>query len=324
MIEIHTYLYSIEKLFGDGLKNKEGSTVDASEYQPCAHFVPEVDHDAEARVGLNLIYDGILEAPKGIGALRQDSWFIPKFTAQRDPSLVSWLGMISRPDANENDGDIDNRRKLAERFKRPMTWKAYCSEVSPNYCNKDKGGNKNEVNITQDYDVDEVAVRPPLNEHEGSRYHVPGLFKGHFRATEKNNCTLNPSTCTGHIVDYPCSSLSYVYEQTQHLDIALESNGDSPGNGGYDDVSMNEIWHAANATQSDIIMVWSAPHILVQKFHGTDAEFVKVNLPPPTEQCLEARIETVDRCDANYRTSATNLQRGSCDTLTRPVQKMSI
>ena len=36
--------------FADGLKNKEGSTVDASEYQPCAHFVPEVHHDAEARV----------------------------------------------------------------------------------------------------------------------------------------------------------------------------------------------------------------------------------------------------------------------------------
>ena len=310
------------KLFGPDGNNETSPAkdVDATAYQQCAHFVPEVSDELDQTVSHDYIYDGIFDAPKGMGSLGQEAWFIPKFTAQRDPSLVSWLGMIGGPMGND-----ENRHKLAARFKRPTTWKVYCDEISPTNClGRINVANETFANATDaNEDMDEVVMRPPKNELEGSRYFVRGLYKGHFRATEENDCEAHPKKCTGHIVDYPCTSLSYVYEQTQYLNISLESNGDSPGNGGYDHSSMEEIWRAANATQSDVIMTWWTPDVLFQEFQGTNAEFIKVNLPTPTEQCLDARIEVVDRCDAKYRTPATNLHRGECDTLTRPLLKMS-
>ena len=44
----------------------------------------------------------------------------------------------------------DKRRRLAEIFKRPMTWKDYCDKISNTRCRT----------------LDSVAARPPMNEDE--------------------------------------------------------------------------------------------------------------------------------------------------------------
>ena len=41
-----------------------------------------------------------------------------------------------------------------------------------------------------------------MDDVEGGRYHVGGEYMGHFRATEKNNCDMNPTNCTGHVADF--------------------------------------------------------------------------------------------------------------------------
>jgi len=163
--------------------NKKSESV--AFYQPCAHFVPE-SWGARKAKARSLVQEGVLEQPQALGVLGQEGWFMPLFTAQRDPSLLSYLGLQGE----------SNRRKLAERFLRPTTWEDYCEQVSPDGCRT----------------PDSVAQRAPLaapddndDEHgEYDRMFVEGLYTGHFRATEENDCDLHPTNCTGFFADYPC------------------------------------------------------------------------------------------------------------------------
>lgn len=125
----------------------------------------------------NFVQEFLLEPPSGLGVLGQESWFITKFTLEDDPSLVSYHGLKGE----------SNRQKLAETFKRPTTWKAYCDEVSTTKCT--------EPDIT--------SARYPLVEEEDQMF-VDGFYTGHFRYTEKNNCTMWPDNCTGHVANFPC------------------------------------------------------------------------------------------------------------------------
>ena len=104
--------------------------------------------------------------PVGIGFNDEYKWWIPKFLAKNDPALLSYYGMAGE----------ENRRKLAELFKRPTTWGDYCSLISVDNCKT----------------LDETAVRAPVDVDEAGRYYVENLFKGYFRATEKNSCDSNP------------------------------------------------------------------------------------------------------------------------------------
>jgi hypothetical protein len=158
----------------------------------------------------------IVEPPQGLGVLGQEGWFIPKFTAERDASLLSYIGMQGE----------ENRRKMAERFLRPTSWQEYCQEVSDNNCET----------------PDSVATRAPLGEDENTRYFVSDTYTGHFRATEKNDCDTWPLNCTGHIVDYPCGCASFVEQIAYHLDIALDGDGKEKGSGGYTYPQMTDIW----------------------------------------------------------------------------------
>ena len=97
---------------------------------------------------------------------------VTKFTAEADPTILNLHGL---------QGEA-NRRKLAETFKRPTTWKDYCELVSTNNCT----------------DPDDVAQRPPQDESEFDRMHVKDLYTGYFRATESNDCDNHPTTCSAH------------------------------------------------------------------------------------------------------------------------------
>jgi hypothetical protein len=176
--DLNMNLYDVNSSFGygkgvgfDGLRLghqvRDCSVVKRTElenYQVCAHVVPEYWRGVlpDGENDLQMSYLGILAG---------NNWYIPKHTADRDPSLGLYTGLSGER----------NRRKLAETFRRPMAWKDYCLKVSPNMCQTDDG----------------VASRAPEDESEETSYFVQGLYTGHFAATEKNDCDLNPLTCTG-------------------------------------------------------------------------------------------------------------------------------
>ena len=211
-----------------------------------------------------------IETPGGLGALAEQMWFMRRKTAMEYPAFLSYLGLR---------GD-ENRARIAEVFKRPTTWSDYCKYVSEDNCET----------------PDKYAQRAPSLEGEENMYHVSDFYTGYFRATEKNNCTESPDTCTGHIVDYPCGWSSFIVQQTHHLDIALESDGRQKGSNGYTYSEMVQIWTAANVTDSHVILLWWKPEALYQQYLGTDSEFQSVSLPPPTQDCVEHRIDPQDRC----------------------------
>eukprot|EP00934_Nitzschia_sp_Nitz4_P004111 Nitzschia sp. Nitz4//scaffold458_size6098//2//3483//NITZ4_009188-RA/size6098-augustus-gene-0.1-mRNA-1//-1//CDS//3329552307//4101//frame0 len=257
---------------------------DAENYEACANVAMEAWVQT-AGPGL--------EQPRNLGVQGQEHWFIPKFTAERDPTLTSYFGMVGE----------SNRHKLAETFKRPTPWGEYCDEVSVNGCATNDG----------------VASRAPVDDIERTSYFVQGEFIGHFRATEENDCDAFPDTCTGHFVDYPCGWgwLSFMKQQAYHLDIALSSSGNRT-NDGYDASHMIQIWEAAQATKSDVIMLWWTPETTYEQFQGTDAEMTQVLLPSVTQECLDARVDLYEVCGDN-ETSKYGDAAGACDW---PIQNL--
>ena len=237
-----------------------------------------------------------VEPKSFIGLIGEEGWQVPKITAQRDPTLMSWFGLAGEK----------NRRKLADRFLRPTNWVDYCAEVSPDGC---LGGN------------DTVAVRPPETRAESESYWVEGLYTGHFRKTELNDCDKWPDNCTGHYMDYPCGWDSFFIQQAYYLDIALQSNGQEPGAHGYSYEKMVQIWYAANWTKSDLIGSWWKPEALYLEFLGTDFEMQRVALPPTNYKCIANRMSSTVRCGDNDALRVGN-REGTCDVPPVPNYKL--
>lgn len=244
------------------------------DYQQCGHFSPETWSGLKADFQ-DLVYRGKLDPIQGLGMIGSQGWFIPKFTAQRDPTLLTYLGMQGE----------QNRQKLAETFLRPTTWKDYCTLVSKDNCTT----------------PDETAQRAPESPEEHNHMFVADLYTGHFRATDKNNCTANPTTCSGHFIDYPCDWRSPVPGQLHYLNISLETDWEDGGL--YTYTQLTQIWRAANATKSNVIYLWWTPDIMVGSFLESDAEFTSVSLPPPKQACLDAQPSMNHHCspDMNLR-----------------------
>ena len=81
------------------------------------------------------------------------------------------------------------------------------------------------------------------------------------------------------------------------------------------------MWAAANATKSNILFLWWSPDLLYQTYLGTDAEFTRIGLPPPTQDCVEGRILPEQRCDLDFAKSVGD-SIGACDEVPHPLQKM--
>jgi len=265
------YLTAFEtahELNGDCSK---ADTSPGDNYQLCAHFITENWHAKRADVQ-DFVYRDILEPPQSLNMLAQQGWYIPKFTAQKDPSLSSYFGM---------QGDA-NRHKLAQTFKRPQTWQQYCDFISPNHC------------ATPDLHA-QRAPNTTLNEPD--RMYAKDLYKGYFLATEKNNCTANPDTCTGHFVQYPCQWSSDVPTQLYYLNISLDPDTDETGGRTFS--QMVDTWRAAQANQEDVVVYWWSPELLMFEMSGSDAEFIPVNLPTPTVECSESATGNGQHCAAD-------------------------
>lgn len=269
---------------------------DGRNYTPCLHVMGEVWKNRLKKVE-ELEDDGIIEPFHFLGIFAKAGWYIPRHTGMRDPTLLTYLGLTGE----------ENRRKLAETFLTPTTWNEYCEEVSPDNCSTPTN----------------VTARAPIdNETEGVMFFSEGLYTGHFRATAINDCDANPTMCHGHFVDFPCGWSTVFQAQAFHNDIALNTTGDEPFGAGYSYPRMIEIWYAANATKSDVIMHWWQPEALYQLFIGTDAEFQKVDLPPATLECLQSRIDIdLVRCTGDF-VAEQGSPEGSCDDPDQALMKL--
>ena len=64
------------------------------------------------------------------------------------------------------------------------------------------------------------------------------------------------SDCVGHVVAPPCTWSTYVESQMYWNNISVASGGDLVPNNGYTIPQMIEIYNAANATKSDVLIWW--------------------------------------------------------------------
>lgn len=264
-------------------------------FKGCGHAILEIWSGQEDVIAELLEIEAV-EPKAFIGVIGEEGWQIPKYTAEADSSLLSHFGLAGE----------ENRNKLADRFLRPTTWGDYCSEVSPNGCTSG---------------TDSTAARAPETLEEEQQYFVSGVYTGHFRKTEDNDCEKWPKNCTGHFLDYPCGWSSFFVQQAHHLNIGLKSNGEQPGANGYSYAHMVEIWYAANWTKSDVIGWWWRPEALYQQFQGTDFELQNIVLPPTNHRCIDNRMNIAERCGDDDALRVGN-REGSCDVPPIPNYKL--
>ena len=275
----------------EGLKNARDCHLKT---ESCVQVLPEV-WNGQAFVLEQLLEDGIIDAVQGDGQIGKISWFLPKFAIVQDPSLASYVGLQG----------AHNREKLAKTFGRPTSWIEYCTRISPINCSK----------------PDEFAFFYPHNEAEQGMYFVSGAYTGYFEKRTSSCNSLVSHNCTGYIVQSSCEWSSHMDQQLYWNNISLSSDGPLQPNHGYDYSSMIQIWKAANATKSPVIMWWWKPESLVELFQGTNAEFEQIHLPTPTVECSAYRADTAARCSADVWDRRGH-PLGACDQEPHSLQKI--
>ena len=231
--------------------------------------------------------------PESNGVIGEIGFYIPARTAKKDVEFLSFYGL---------SGD-DSRIKLANTFKEPTTWRDYCEQVDPTNC------------TVLVLDKSSISKRYPDTTEEKDSYFVPDLFTGHFRVTDRSNCTLNQDTCTGNVIAPPCGSwTAYVESQMHWNNIGLTSNGKIQPNNGYSYTQMLQVWKAANATKSDVFMWWWTPDIMVDEYKGGDYAFHRVTLPDPNEECNRYRATELNavKCSVDVEVRRGDAV-GACD-----------
>jgi hypothetical protein len=259
-------------------------------YTPCGHVSPELWEEDDGYYD-NLLERNLLEEPMELGALAEQNWFVPKFAAVDDPSILSYLGMTDRV-------------KLAETFKTPTSWTDYCTQVSPDNCATPDG----------------VATRAPSDDWEGESYFGYDEYIGHFRKLPAQDCVAYPDTCYGHLTDYPCGWSSFSQANAHHLGLPLKATGPDV-NAGYSYSQLTQIWAAAEATRSPVLMMWWKPEALYQTYLGTEAEFTRVGLPPPTQTCFDNRADQTGDCANPNYVYDLGIPAGACDNAPQSLRK---
>jgi hypothetical protein len=245
----------------------------------------------------DLVHDGVLEPPQTLVTLGLETWLITKFSLVDDPTLNSYFGSMGEK----------NREKLAELFLRPTSWFDYCTSISANNCSTPTN----------------VAQRAPVTINEYEQFYAEGNYIGYFHATDDNNCTARPTDCSGHVADFPCGTNSYMLPQLHYLNIALKSTRPEGPAGGYSYIRLAEMWKAANATKSNLLMQCWSPEALYQEFVGTDAEFVRVTLPSRTQECLNSRRPQDNMCSEDL-TVRVGDPEGICEESSKPLWKVLV
>jgi len=166
--------------------------------KPCAHILPEVWEGATNSEITSAQEKGSVLSIESNGILGQVGYYIPSYTAERHRSFTSFYGLR---------GD-ENRVKLADTFKEPTTWVDFCELVHLTNCTF----------------TDEEGMPKrwyPKTAKERDSYFVPDLYAGHFRVTDRTNCTKNPDTCKGNLIGPRCNWSTYVDSQMYWNKIGL-------------------------------------------------------------------------------------------------------
>jgi ABC-type proline/glycine betaine transport system substrate-binding protein len=285
----NTLEYSSKSYGWEALRDA-GACEETSE--ECVHVLPEV-WNGQIHEWTKAMDEGFIKPIEANGQVGKMSWSIPSFMLQHDSTLASYYGLRGE----------ENRRKLAEAFLKPTTWEEYCEEISPNTCSTSDG-------TAQHYPEDA----------DKTKYFDPSGYTGHFRATLENNCTAFPDACVGHFIAPPCRWSTNVDAQLYWNDINLLPTGPLL-NGGYEYSSMLEIWRAANATKSNVMMWWWSPETLNEEFYDTDAALEQVLLPRATYACSRARTDAAARCSEDI-VERRGAPLGSCDQEAHSLRKI--
>ena len=268
------------------------------DYKSCAHVMVEA-WSGQAPAVKELSVTQVVEPPEGTGVVGKLGWFVPKYLVEQDPSLAHWLGLSGEA----------NRRKVAELFRVPTTYGQFCSEIVPHNCTVPTL----------------FASRPPNDEAEASSYFVAGgVFNGYFRFSPENDCDANPTTCVGHITDVPCEWSTFAVPQAYHLNISVTSRGPLEPNQGYSYGDLLDIWAAANATKSAVLMYWWYPDAVYQSYMGLPAEMQAVQLPPPRQECVTNRVTPEQKCSNTPLEERVGDPRGACDSEPHSLQKLTV
>lgn len=190
-------------------------TNNSKNYTSCAHVMPEV-WNGQRKILQNLSKAELsskttVHASGMVGKL---AWYIPAFTARKYPFLQSYFTLSGKVQTSVPPST--HRGLLSRIFERPRTWKDYCANFTKDNCTDPPYVDKKNRTI--------ASGKPTTTEEENS-YFIEGSFHGYFAPTIENNCTTNPSLCTGHIASWACGSSSYVREQAYHLEIPVSGNG---------------------------------------------------------------------------------------------------
>ncbi|CAJ1928735.1 unnamed protein product [Cylindrotheca closterium] len=262
---------------------------------PCVHIFPEV-WNGQIDQWQNSENTGVIDQTSSNGIVFKPSLMIPKKTAGEFPSLSLFYGL---------QGD-QNRRVLAEMFKKPTSWVDYCETVSLNNCSA----------------PDSTAARYPAQD-EKLLYFLEGSYTGYFLATDKNNCVAsdNLDDCHGYLVGPTCNFSAYIDSQIYWNDIGLKLDGPVGSRSSYLYKSMLEIWKAANATGSHVMMWWWTTSIEAQAFGNSSYSPQMIQLPQPSLQCLANRPTLAERCSDNPVERRGN-PLGACDQEYTPLQRV--
>ena len=277
--------YSKEQYPWDALKRGDQLRGCTATSLPCVQYLPEVWKSLNDQF-TQLLKNDMVEPPAPNGLLGQSGLHIPLSTAEKFPDLSIWFGWRGE----------EKRKFLAETFLRPLTWADYCAYISATHCSES----------------DETAQRAPESADEETCYFLENVYNGYFHASDKNNCTLNPTTCTGAILGAPCQWAAYTEGQLYYNGIVgLEMDGPIQPNGGYTGPQLRELWKAANWTKSHVIMYWYEPDPLPVEFFGLDYAFQMVALPPPSYECEKHRPSVAERCSSDPKKRIGNPE-GAC------------
>ena len=82
------------------------------------------------------------------------------------------------------------------------------------------------------------------------------------------------------------------------------------------------MWHAANATRENLIIMWWTPEPLYQRYLGTDAEMQYIMMNPYSLECSKAKEDFLDEsCEANL-TDRVGPPGASCANPSQPLSKL--
>ena len=163
-----------------------------------------------------------------------------------------------------------------------------------------------------------------MNNSEKKKYFSPPEFTGYFRnTTEMGIDCVNKKeeTCFGHIVNLDnsdCELTSFADAQLRWNGIPMVSRGPEASNNGYSEEAMLQIWSAANATKTSVMMWWWFPHPAIERFEQTEFKFYRINFPRPTENCINYRRNNIEHCSTNQTVREGFSIESSCDY---PVEK---